>query len=36
MRLQLLVPPPALYPPGHGIGTQPFRGDTFPAGIIGK
>lgn len=35
MRLQLLVPPPALYPPGHGIETQPFRGDTFPPGIIG-
>jgi len=35
IRNQVLVPPHELFPPGHGIGSQPFRGDTFPPGIIG-
>jgi len=36
IRNQVLVPPHELFPPGHGIGSQPFRGDTFPPGIIGR
>ncbi|KAJ7376533.1 F-box only protein 7 [Desmophyllum pertusum] len=35
LRMQVIVPPLELFPPYHGLGSQPFRGNTFPPGIIG-
>lgn len=35
MRMQVMVPPHRIYPPGYSLGTQPYRGDPFPPGMLG-
>ncbi|KAL9960657.1 hypothetical protein ACROYT_G034143 [Oculina patagonica] len=35
LRMQVMVPPDDLFPPGYGVGSHPFRGDPYPPGIIG-
>ena len=34
--MQVMVPPHRIYPPGYSLGTQPYRGDPFPPGVLGR